>query len=140
MTEHPGLMGVAIPMAGVMDMLRYNRFTAGAGWASEFGTAEDSLAMFKYLLGYSPLQNIRKGVRYPATFVWAADHDDRVEPGASFKFAATLQADNAGNAPMLIKIGHNVGHWTGMDLAKQLSLVADQYAFTWYNMHVNPFR
>jgi prolyl oligopeptidase len=140
MAEHPGLMGVAIPMAGVMDMLRYNRFTAGAGWASEYGTAEDSLAMFKYLLGYSPLQNIKKGVRYPATFVWAADHDDRVEPGASFKFAATLQADNAGSAPMLIKIGHNVGHWTGMDLGKQLSLLADQYAFTWYNMHVNPFR
>lgn len=140
MTQRPDLMKVALPGAGVMDMIRYNKFTAGAGWAYDYGTAEDSLAMFKYLLGYSPLQNIKKGVHYPATLVWAADHDDRVEPGLSFKFAATLQADNAGNNPVLMQIGHNVGHWTGMDLTKQISNITDQYAFAWYNMGVNPFK
>lgn len=140
MTQRPDLMQVALPSAGVMDMLRYNKFTAGAGWASDFGTAEESEAMFKYLLSYSPLQNIKKGVHYPATLVWAADHDDRVEPGASFKFAATLQADNAGNNPVLMQIGHNVGHWTGMDLTKEISNIADKYGFAWYNMGVNPFK
>lgn len=140
MTQRPDLMQVALPSAGVLDMIRYNKFTAGAGWAYDYGTAEDSLAMFKYLLGYSPLQNVKKGVHYPATLVWAADHDDRVEPGMSFKFAATLQADNAGNNPVLMQIGHNVGHWTGMDLTKQISNIADKYAFTWYNMGVNPFK
>ena len=140
MTQRPDLMKVALPGAGVMDMIRYNKFTAGAGWAYDYGTAEDSLAMFKYLLSYSPLQNIKKGVHYPATLVWAADHDDRVEPGHSFKFAATLQADNAGSNPVLMQVGHNVGHWTGMDLTKQISNITDQYAFAWYNMGVNPFK
>ncbi|HEY5464485.1 MAG TPA: prolyl oligopeptidase family serine peptidase [Hanamia sp.] len=140
MTQRPDLMQVALPSAGVLDMIRYNKFTAGAGWAYDYGTAEDSLAMFKYLLGYSPLQNIKKGVHYPATLVWAADHDDRVEPGLSFKFAATLQADNAGNNPVLMQIGHDVGHFTGMDLTKVISHTADQYAFAWYNMGVDPFK
>ncbi|MEO6837128.1 MAG: prolyl oligopeptidase family serine peptidase [Ginsengibacter sp.] len=140
MTQRPDLMKVALPGAGVMDMIRYNKFTAGAGWAYDYGTAEDSLPMFKYLLGYSPLQNIKKGVHYPATLVWAADHDDRVEPGHSFKFAATLQADNAGSNPVLMQVGHNVGHWTGMDLTKQISDITDQYAFAWYNMGINPFK
>ena len=140
MTQRPDLMQVALPSVGVLDMLRYNKFTAGAGWAYDYGTAEDSLAMFKYLLGYSPLQNIKKGVHYPATLVWSADHDDRVEPGHSFKFAATLQADNAGDNPVLMQIDHNVGHGTGMDLTKAISRTADQYAFAWYNMGVNPFK
>ncbi len=140
MAQRPDLMQVALPSAGVLDMIRYNKFTAGAGWAYDYGTAEDSLPMFKYLLDYSPLQNIKKGVHYPATLVWAADHDDRVEPGLSFKFAATLQADNVGDNPVLMQIGHNMGHWTGMDLTKAISYSTDQYAFAWYNMGVDPFK
>jgi prolyl oligopeptidase len=138
MTQRPDLMRVALPGVGVMDMLRYNRFTAGAGWASDYGTAEDSAAMFKYLLGYSPLHNLKKGVHYPATLVWTADHDDRVVPAHSFKFAATLQQDNEGDNPVLIAIQHNMGHGTGMDTEKMLDLYADQYAFVWYNMGINP--
>ncbi|HVB03576.1 MAG TPA: prolyl oligopeptidase family serine peptidase [Chitinophagaceae bacterium] len=140
MTERPDLMKVALPSVGVLDMLRYNKFTAGAGWASDYGTAEDSPAMFKYLLGYSPLQNVRKGVHYPATLVWTADHDDRVVPGHSFKFAATLQADNAGGNPILLQIQHNAGHGTGMDTQKEIDYMADQYAFAWYNMGFDPFK
>jgi prolyl oligopeptidase len=140
MTQRPDLMQVALPSVGVLDMLRYNKFTAGAGWASDYGTAEDSLAMFKYLLSYSPLQNVKKGVHYPATLVWTADHDDRVVPGHSFKFAATLQADNAGNNPEIIQIQHNAGHGTGMDTQKEIDYVTDQYAFAWYNMGVDPFQ
>lgn len=140
MTQRPDLMKVALPSVGVLDMLRYNKFTAGAGWASDYGTAGDSLAMFKYLLSYSPLQNIKKGVRYPATLIWTADHDDRVVPGHSFKFAATLQADNSGNNPALIQIQHNAGHGTGMDTEKLLNEITNQYAFTWFNMGIDPFR
>jgi prolyl oligopeptidase len=140
MTQRPELMRVALPEVGVLDMLRYNRFTAGAGWASDYGTAQDSAAMFKYLLGYSPLHNIKAGVRYPATLVWTADHDDRVVPGHSFKFAATLQKANAGTGPTLIAIQHNAGHGTGMDMEKVLNEYADKYAFVWYNMGLDPFR
>ncbi len=140
MTQRPDLMQVALPSVGVLDMLRYNKFTAGAGWAYDYGTAEDSLAMFKYLLGYSPLQNVKKGVHFPATLVWTADHDDRVVPGHSFKFAATLQADQAGDNPVLIQIQHNAGHGTGMDTEKLINEIANQYAFTWYNMGVDPFK
>jgi prolyl oligopeptidase len=140
MTQRPDLMQVALPAVGVLDMLRYNKFTAGAGWATDYGTAEDSLSMFKYLLGYSPLQNIKKGVRYPATLVWTADHDDRVVPGHSLKFAAMLQKNNAGDHPVLISIQHNAGHGTGMDTEKILGEYADRYAFVWYNMGVNPFK
>lgn len=140
MTQRPDLVQVALPSVGVLDMLRYNKFTAGAGWAYDYGTAEDSLAMFKYLLGYSPLQNVKKGVHYPATLVWTADHDDRVVPGHSFKFAATLQADQAGDNPVLIQIQHNAGHGTGMDTEKLINEIANQYAFTWYNMGVDPFK
>ncbi len=140
MTQRPELMRVALPEVGVLDMLRYNRFTAGAGWASDYGTAQDSAAMFKYLLGYSPLQNIKSGVHYPATLVWTADHDDRVVPGHSFKFAATLQKANAGTSPTLIAIQHNAGHGTGMDTEKVLNEYADKYAFVWYNMGLDPFR
>ncbi len=96
--------------------------------------------MFKYLLGYSPLQNLKKGVKYPATLVWTADHDDRVVPGHSFKFAATLQADNSGSNPALIQIQHNAGHGTGMDTQKEIAYITDQYAFAWYNMGVDPFK
>jgi prolyl oligopeptidase len=113
MTQRPDLMQVALPSVGVLDMLRYNKFTAGAGWASDYGTAQDSLSMFNYLLGYSPLQNIKNGVHYPATLIWTADHDDRVVPGHSLKFAAALQKNNAGDHPILISIQHNAGHGTG---------------------------
>ncbi len=140
MTQRPDLMRVALPEVGVLDMLRYNRFTAGAGWASDYGTAQDSSAMFKYLLGYSPLHNLKKGVHYPATLVWTADHDDRVVPAHSFKFAATLQQDNAGDNPVLIAIQHNAGHGTGMDTEKLLDEFADKYSFVWYNMGINPFQ
>jgi len=140
MTQRPDLMRVALPEVGVMDMLRYNRFTAGAGWASDYGTAEDSAAMFKYLLGYSPIQNLKPGVHYPATLVWTADHDDRVVPGHSFKFAATLQKDNAGDNPVLIEIQHNAGHGTGMDTEKVLDEYADKFSFVWYNMGINPLK
>ncbi len=139
LTQQPALMKVALPSVGVLDMLRYNKFTAGAGWATDYGTAEDSAAMFKYLLSYSPLQNVKKGVSYPATLVWTADHDDRVVPGHSFKFAATLQADNTGSNPVLIQIQSNAGHGTGMDTHKEIDYITDQFAFTWYNMGVNPF-
>jgi prolyl oligopeptidase len=140
MTQRPDLMRVALPEVGVLDMLRYNRFTAGAGWASDYGTAEDSAAMFKYLLGYSPLHNLKKGVHYPATLIWTADHDDRVVPGHSFKFAATLQQDNGGGNPVLIAIQHNAGHGTGMDTEKALNEYADKYSFVWYNMGINPMQ
>jgi prolyl oligopeptidase len=140
MTQRPDLMRVALPEVGVMDMLRYNRFTAGAGWASDYGTAQDSAAMFNYLLGYSPLHNLKKGVHYPATMVWTADHDDRVVPGHSFKFAATLQKDNEGDNPVLIAIQHNAGHGTGMDTEKVLDEYADKFSFVWYNMGINPLQ
>lgn len=139
MTQRPDLMRVALPAVGVLDMLRYNKFTAGAGWSSDYGTAEDSLAMFQYLLAYSPLQNVKPGIHYPATYIWTADHDDRVVPGHSLKFAATLQKDNAGKNPILISIEQNAGHGTGMDTEKILSETANTYAFIWYNMGVNPF-
>lgn len=140
MTQRPELMQVALPSIGVLDMLRYNKFTAGAGWASDYGTAEESKEMFEYLLGYSPLQNVKEGVKYPATLVYTADHDDRVVPAHSFKFAAALQARNASDNPMLIQIEHNAGHGTGMDTQKQIDRIADYYSFTWYNMGVNPFK
>lgn len=140
MTQRPDLMRVAMPGAGVLDMLRYHKFTAGAGWAYDYGTADDSKEMFQYLLSYSPLQNVRKGESYPATYVWTADHDDRVVPGHSFKFTATLQADQAGNAPVIIKVAHNIGHGTGLDTDKYIDYYASQYCFSWYNMGVNPLK
>jgi prolyl oligopeptidase len=140
MTQRPDLMQVALPSVGVLDMLRYNKFTAGAGWASDYGTAEDSLSMFHYLLGYSPLHNIKTGVHYPATLIWTADHDDRVVPGHSMKYAATLQKNSGGDHPILISIQHNAGHGTGMDTEKLLNQYADVYSFIWYNMGVNPFK
>ncbi len=140
MTQRPDLMKVALPTAGVLDMLRYNRFTAGAGWAYDYGTAEESKKMFEYLLSYSPLQNVKKGVHYPATLVFTADHDDRVVPAHSFKFAATLQADNASNNPILLKVKHDIGHGTGLVLTQGIDFITNQMAFAWYNMGVDPFK
>lgn len=137
MTQRPDLAKVALPAVGVMDMLRYNKFTAGAGWAYDYGTAEDSKEMFEYLRKYSPLHALKAGTNYPATLVTTADHDDRVVPAHSFKFAATLQADQQGPDPVLIRIDTKSGHGSS-NLSKALDVTADQFAFTWYNMGIIP--
>ena len=138
MTQRPDLAKVAFPAVGVMDMLRYNKFTAGAGWAYDYGTAEDSKEMFEYLKGYSPLHNLKQGVAYPATMVTTADHDDRVVPAHSFKFAATLQEAHAGTKPVLIRIETDAGHGAGTPISKAIEQAADLYSFAWYNMGVVP--
>ena len=136
MTQRPELFGVAIPEVGVMDMLRYHKFTIGWNWASDYGTSEDSKEMFEYLRGYSPLHNLKPGTAYPATLVTTADHDDRVVPAHSFKFAATLQECHQGDNPVLIRIDTKAGHGGGKPLAKVLEEQADIYGFILYNMGV----
>ncbi len=137
MTQRPDLAKVALPGVGVMDMLRYNKFTAGAGWAYDYGTAGDSKEMFEYLKKYSPLHALKPGTAYPATLVTTADHDDRVVPSHSFKFAATLQENNASDQPMLIRIDVKSGH-SSSNLSKGIELQADQFVFAWYTMGVVP--
>lgn len=137
MTQKPDLAKVALPGVGVMDMLRYHKFTAGAGWAYDYGTSEDSKAMFEYLRKYSPVHALQPGTAYPASLVTTADHDDRVVPAHSFKFAATLQERHGGDNPVLIRIDTKSGHGSS-NLKKALEVVADQYAFTWHNMGVVP--
>ena len=134
MTQRPDLFAVAIPQVGVMDMLRYHKFTIGWNWASDYGTSEDSREMFEYLLGYSPLHNLKPGVSYPATLVTTADHDDRVVPAHSFKFAATLQECHVGNNPVLIRIDTKAGHGGGKPMAKILEEQADIYGFIMHNL------
>ncbi len=134
MTQRPELFQVALPAVGVLDMLRYHTFTAGAGWAYDYGTSEQSEEMFKYLLGYSPVHNVREGVEYPATMVTTGDHDDRVVPAHSFKFAAELQAKQAGPNPVLIRIETDAGHGAGTPVSKTIEQYADIYGFTLYNM------
>jgi len=136
MTQRPELFQVAIPQVGVMDMLRYHLFTIGWNWAGDYGTSADSKEMFEYLKGYSPLHNIRPGVAYPATLITTADHDDRVVPAHSFKFAATLQACQAGDKPVLIRIDTKAGHGGGKPLAKRIEEQADIYSFIFYNMGI----
>lgn len=138
MTQRPDLFRVAIPQVGVMDMLRYHKFTIGWNWASDYGTSEDSKEMFEYLKGYSPLHNLKPGTKYPATLVTTADHDDRVVPAHSFKFAATLQADNDGTNPTLIRIDSKAGHGAGKPMAKVLEEQADIYGFIMYNLGMRP--
>jgi prolyl oligopeptidase len=137
MTQRPDLAKVAFPAVGVMDMLRYHKFTAGAGWAYDYGTADDSKEMFEYLKTYSPVHALKPGTSYPATLVTTADHDDRVVPAHSFKFAATLQENHVGDNPVLIRIDTKSGHGAS-NLKKSLEVTADQYAFAWYNMGVVP--
>lgn len=137
MAQRPDLMRVALPAVGVMDMLRYHKFTAGAGWKTDYGTADESKEMFEYLLKYSPVHALKDGTAYPATMVTTADHDDRVVPAHSFKFAATLQAKHAGNNPVLIRIDTKSGHGAS-NLSKAIESVADQYVFSWYNMGYTP--
>ena len=134
MTQRPDLMQVALPAVGVLDMLRYHTFTAGAGWAYDYGTAEDSKEMFDYLKGYSPVHNVKKGVNYPATLITTSDHDDRVVPAHSFKFAAELQDNYQGENPILIRIETNAGHGAGTPVNKRIEQAADIYGFTLYNM------
>ncbi|MGL2987521.1 prolyl oligopeptidase family serine peptidase [Flavobacterium sp. RSSA_27] len=134
MTQRPDLMKVALPAVGVLDMLRYHTFTAGAGWAYDYGTAEDSKEMFGYLKGYSPVHNVKSGVKYPATLVTTGDHDDRVVPAHSFKFAAELQEKQSGSNPVLIRIETNAGHGAGKPVSKTIEEAADIQAFTLFNM------
>lgn len=134
MTQRPDLFRVAIPQVGVMDMLRYHKFTIGWNWAPDYGTSEDSKEMFEYLKAYSPLHNLKKGVEYPATLVTTADHDDRVVPAHSFKFAATLQECHKGNRPVLIRIDSKAGHGGGKPMSKVLEEQADIYGFIMYNL------
>lgn len=137
MTQRPDLAKVALPAVGVMDMLKYHTFTAGAGWAADYGTAEDSPEMFEYLKGYSPYHNLKEGTAYPATMVTTADHDDRVVPAHSFKFAARLQEAHTGDNPVMIRIETKAGHGS-VSTKQQIELAADMYAFTWENMGVEP--
>ncbi|MDR6968657.1 prolyl oligopeptidase [Flavobacterium arsenatis] len=134
MTQRPDLMKVALPAVGVLDMLRYHTFTAGAGWAYDYGTAEDSKEMFDYLKGYSPVHNVKAGVKYPATLVTTGDHDDRVVPAHSFKFAAELQDKQTDPNPVLIRIETNAGHGAGKPVSKTIEEIVDIQAFTLYNM------
>ncbi len=136
MTQRPELMKVALPAVGVMDMLRYHTFTAGAGWAYDYGTAQDSKEMFNYLKGYSPVHNVKTGVQYPATMVTTGDHDDRVVPAHSFKFAAELQEKQTGSNPTLIRIDINAGHGAGKSVAATIQENVDLQAFTLYNMGI----
>ncbi len=136
MAQRPDLFAVALPAVGVLDMLRYHQFTAGAGWAYDYGTADDSAEMFNYLRGYSPLHNLSGGVAYPATLVTTADHDDRVVPAHSFKFAAELQHSHKGEQPVLIRIETSVGHGAGKPTDKAIEELADIFAFTLWNMGV----
>lgn len=134
MTQRPDLFQVAVPAVGVLDMLRYHKFTIGWAWATDYGTSEESQEMFEYLYRYSPLHNIRKGTDYPATLIMTSDHDDRVVPAHSFKFAATLQKANSGKNPTLIRIETKAGHGSGKPLSKTIEEAADMYAFILYHL------
>lgn len=136
MTQRPDLIKVALPAVGVMDMLRYHTFTSGAGWAYDYGTAEDNKEMFNYLKGYSPVHNVKAGVQYPATMVTTGDHDDRVVPAHSFKFAAELQEKQTGTNPVLIRIDINAGHGAGKSVAATIQENVDIQAFTLFNMGI----
>ena len=138
MTQKPELFRVAVPIVGVMDMLRYHRFTIGWAWASDYGRSDESEEMFQYLLSYSPLHNIKQGVDYPATLAITADHDDRVVPAHTFKFMATLQEKNSGKNPVLIRIETRAGHGAGKPTSKQIEEAADIYSFIMFNLGMNP--
>ncbi len=134
MTQRPDLMKVALPGVGVLDMLRYHTFTAGAGWAYDYGTSNDSKEMFDNINKYSPVQNVKTGMKYPATLITTGDHDDRVVPSHSFKFAAELQDKYVGENPVMIRIETNAGHGAGKPVSKTIEEAADLQAFTLYNM------
>jgi prolyl oligopeptidase len=140
MTQRPDLVKVALPAVGVLDMLRYHTFTAGAGWAYDYGTSEQSKEMFEYIKGYSPVHNVKAGTKYPATMVTTGDHDDRVVPAHSFKFAAELQAKQSGNNPVLIRIDVNAGHGAGKSVAATIQENVDMQVFTLYNMGIKELK
>jgi prolyl oligopeptidase len=140
MTQRPDLVKVALPAVGVLDMLRYHTFTAGAGWAYDYGTAEQSKEMFEYIKGYSPVHNVKEGGKYPATMVTTGDHDDRVVPAHSFKFAAELQDKQAGNNPVLIRIDVKAGHGAGKSVAATIQENVDMQVFTLYNMGIKDLK
>jgi len=133
MTQRPDLFGATLPAVGVMDMLRYHKFTIGWMWKSDYDCSDDP-AGFKYLMTYSPLHNLKPGVKYPPTLVTTGDHDDRVVPAHSHKFIATLQADQAGPGPVLTRIETNAGHGMGKPTAKQIAERADEWAFLFKNL------
>lgn len=137
MTQRPDLMKVALPGVGVMDMLRYHKFTVGHGWIPEYGSSEDSV-QFKNLYAYSPLHNLKSNVAYPATLIYTGDHDDRVVPAHSFKFAATLQEKTIGANPCLIRIETDAGHGSGKPISKRLDEEADKLAFSFYHTGLKP--
>ena len=132
MTQRPDLYAVAFPMVGVLDMLRYHKFTIGWGWVVEYGSSDDP-AQFPYLLAYSPLHQIKKGTCYPATLIMTGDHDDRVVPAHSFKFGATLQAAQGCDRPVLIRIETDAGHGAGKPLSKTIRSEADLWSFMFWN-------
>lgn len=134
MTQRPDLAKIALPAVGVLDMLRYHTFTSGAGWAHDYGTAEDNKGMFEYLKGYSPLHNIKTNIEYPATLITTGDHDDRVVPAHSFKFAAELQTKHTGTNPTLIRIETDAGHGAGTPVNKVIDQYAAIFGFTLFNM------
>ncbi len=138
MTQRPDLFKVALPAVGVLDMLRYHKFTVGWGWAVEYGNA-DSASQFPYLYKYSPYHNLKPGVSYPSTLITTADHDDRVVPAHSFKFASRLQEYNAGTNPMLIRIETNAGHGAGKPTSKVIDEATDVWSFVMYNLGM-PFK
>ncbi|MFT6184252.1 MAG: prolyl oligopeptidase [Flavobacteriales bacterium] len=138
MAQRPELFKVAFPAVGVMDMLRYHKFTVGWGWVPEYGNADSSKVDFDNLYGYSPVHNLKDGTAYPATMITTADHDDRVVPAHSFKFAARLQAAHSGDAPVLIRIEERAGHGAGKPTSKVIDEQADKWAFMFMNMGVKP--
>lgn len=138
MTQRPDLFKVAIPIVGVLDMLRYQNFTIGWAWADDYGRSDESEEMFRYLLGYSPLHNIKEGVSYPATLAITADHDDRVVPAHTFKFMAELQAKHQGSNPVLVRIETKAGHGAGKPTSKMIEESADMYSFIMQNLGMKP--
>ena len=130
--QRPDLFKVALPAVGVMDMLKYHRFTIGYAWASDYGRSDDSIEMFKYLLKYSPVHNVEEK-EYPAILVTTADHDDRVVPAHSFKYISRIQELNTGNLPTLIRIDVNAGHGSGKPISKLIEEYTDIYAFVLYH-------
>jgi len=137
MLQRPELFAVAIPEVGVLDMLRYHKFTIGWAWAGDYGTSDDE-TQFKNLIKYSPVHNVKPNVQYPATLITTGDHDDRVVPAHSFKFAATLQENYKGNKPMLIRIETKAGHGAGKPTAKIIEERSDVWSFMFYNMGITP--
>lgn len=136
LTQRPDLYGATLPAVGVMDMLRFHKFTIGWAWTSDYGSSDDP-EQFKALYAYSPLQNLKPGTKYPPTLITTADHDDRVVPGHSFKFAATMQADQAGPAPVLIRVETKAGHGAGKPISKQIEEIADSWSFVAHNLNMD---